>query len=119
MRRGFHAARSIYTPGTEWIKRCDAKIKELMGVEQSRKEEGGQARPGKSEFATPGQIRPSTFWSVIVEIGFLGWLGSTVAFIVFACKGQRKAKLLALPGLGWASLALFFFALWIAAMMKA
>jgi hypothetical protein len=120
MRRGFYAARSFYTPGTECIKKCDAKINELMGVEQSKKEAlGGQARPGKSEFATLEQIRPSTFWSIIVEIGFLGWVGSTVAFIVFACKGHRKAKLLALPGLGWASLALFFFALWIIAMMKA
>jgi len=34
----------------------------------------------------------STFWSVIVEIGFLGWLGSAVAFIFRAIDDDNNLK---------------------------
>jgi hypothetical protein len=120
IRRGFYAARSVYTPGKDWIKKCDAQISGLMEIDRADKEmERGSGAPDKS---TPGSLEatsPSTPWSIIVEIGFLGWIGSVVGFIIFACKDSGKERFLTRPALVWGCLSLTFFALWIVAMMKA
>jgi hypothetical protein len=120
IRRGFYAAGSVYTPGKDWIKRCNVQISRLMEIDQSYREtEGGSGALDKS---TPGSLEatsPSTPWSIIVEIGFLGWIGSVVGFIMFACKDSGEARLFARPALVWGCLSLIFFALWIVAMMRA
>lgn len=120
IRRGFYAARSFYTPGKNWINKCDLKINELMLLERNQKEmRDAPTQLDKPITARQKPTTPSTLWSIIVEIGFLGWIGSVIGFIMFACKGDRKVRLLASKGLAWASLALIFFALWIVGMMKA
>jgi hypothetical protein len=120
LRRGFYAARSFYTPGKNWINKCDLKINELMLLERNQKEmRDAPTRPDKPVRPRQKATTPSTLWSIIVEIGFLGWIGSVIGFIMFACKGDRKVRLLASQGVAWASLALIFFALWIVGMMKA
>jgi hypothetical protein len=120
IRRGFYAARSLYTPGKNWIKQCDLKINELMRLEQGKKET--QNVPSQLDQLIRRRQKatsPSTLWSIIVEIGFGGWVGSVIGFIMFACKGDRKVRLLPSQGVVWASLALIFFALWLVGMMKA
>ena len=120
IRRGFYAARSFYTPGKNWINQCDLKINELIRLERNQKET--QDAPTQLDQPTrPRQkaTSPSTLWSIIVEIGFLGWIGSVTGFIMFACKGDRRVRLLASQGVAWASLALIFFALWLVGMIKA
>jgi hypothetical protein len=120
IRRGFYAARSFYTPGQNWITKCDLKINELMRLERNQKET--QDVPNQlDQPIRPRQkaTTPSTLWSIIIEIGFWGWVGSVICFIMFACKGDRKVRLLPSQGVVWASLALIFFALWLVGMMKA
>lgn len=120
IRRGFYAARSFYTPGKNWINKCDLKINELMRLERNQKEmQDAPTQQDKPIRARQKATSPSTLWSIIVEIGFLGWIGSVIGFIMFACKGDRKVKLSVSQGVAWASLALIFFALWIVGMMKA
>jgi hypothetical protein len=36
LRSSFYAARGLYQPGREWIARCDAKIAELVKLEEGR-----------------------------------------------------------------------------------
>ena len=120
IRRGFYAARSFYGPGKDWIRKCDVKINDLMRIEQDKSETRGS--PNSLDKPTPMNqeaTSPASLWSIVVVSAFLGWIGSVIGFIMFACKGDRKVRLLAYPGLAWASLALIFFALWLVGMMKA
>ncbi len=120
IRRAFYAATNVCTPGTDWISKCDARISELMRVEQGEEENlGGSIRPGKSEFPRQESRWPSSLWSIITEIGLVGWIGSVMGFIVFSCRGNRKLRLLTYPAFVWGGCALIFFALWLFGMTRA
>ena len=118
IRRAFYSARSVYTPGKDWIRKCDIRIGELIEINQSRSMPHGPAGTTESP-ARPKARSLSTFWSIIVEIGFLGWLGSMLGFIMFACQGNGKPAFRTSRGRGWGGLALIFFTLWIIGMVKA
>jgi hypothetical protein len=120
IRRGFYSATSVYTPREDWIRKCDVRMSKLIGMERSSRgmppfSPQGAAKSPERQKAK----RVSTFWRIIVEIGFLGWIGSTLGFIIFACEDDRKATFLTPRGLRWSSIALIFFALWIIGMVKA
>jgi hypothetical protein len=71
IRRGFFAARSVYQPGKNWIRRSEVQIERLV-----RAESGAPALP-------PQQSRdPDVFWSMMVLIGLFGWIGSMLGFIM-------------------------------------
>ena len=91
-----------------------------MRIEQDKNETRGSGK-GLDKPTTMNQeaTSPSYLWSIIVVSAFQGWIGSVIGFIMFACKGERKVRLLAYPGFAWASIALIFFALWLVGMMKA
>lgn len=59
----------------------------------------------------------STFWSVIVEIGLFGWIGSTIAFIFKAITPDNK--LVKRNAALWGALIVLFYALWILGLVKA
>jgi hypothetical protein len=121
IRRGFYSATSVYTPGKNWIRKCDVRMNELMAMEH------GNSR-GMPSFSPEGAAKSperqkakhvSIFWRILVQIGFLGWIGSALGFIMFACKDDRKATFLTPRGLEWGGAALIFFAFWIIGMVKA
>lgn len=120
IRRGFYAASSFYTPGKAWISKCDAKISQLSGWDR-KTNEGPRSVTGWTEGPplTQDMRRPSVLWSFILEIGFLGWIGSAIGFIMSAFKSEGKARLRVSPAAVWAGLTLTFFALWLVGMMKA
>jgi hypothetical protein len=121
IRSGFYSATSVYTPGKDWIRKCDVRISELMAMERTNTR-GVPSFSPESPAKSPERQKAkhvSTFWRIIVEIGFLGWIGSTLGFIIFACQDDRKATFLTSRGLWWSSIALIFFALWILGMVKA
>jgi hypothetical protein len=37
LRSSFYAIRGLYSPGTEWIERCDARIATLVKIQQAQK----------------------------------------------------------------------------------
>jgi len=120
IRRGFYAARSFYTPGKNWINKCDLKINELMLLERNQKEmQDAPTQQDKPIRAGQKSTTPSTLWSIIVEIGFLGWIGSAIGFVLFACKGEGEARFVTSKAIVWGTLALIFFTLWVVGMMKA
>ena len=59
----------------------------------------------------------STFWSVIVEIGFFGWIGSTIAFIFRGLTEDNK--LVKRKAFFWGILIVLFYAIWIIGLRKA
>jgi hypothetical protein len=121
IRSSFYASRSFYTPGKDWIKRCDEKIADL-NVKMLIQE--GSLKPGDADSEKKKYLHvlrvdraPDPFWSVLAETGFLGWIGS-ILFIIF--KGfddnGRIQKINALTGLIFFCITFF---LWAAALLKA
>lgn len=121
IRSSFYSARSFYTPGKDWIERCDEKIATLNVMLLVR---DGSVKPPDIETERKKQLyllktdkSPEPFWIIMVIAGFAGWV-SSVIFIIF--KGfdesgniDRKKVLC-----GTVSF-VFAFALWISAMLKA
>jgi len=119
MRQGFYAASSFYTPGKRWIHKCDLKIHELMELEQLKKERPDGSKVKEKLPQSQKGVSPSIVWSIIVEIGFLGWIGSVIGFIMYTLGRKGESKYWTSLTLTWIGLTFVFFALWIIGMMKA
>jgi len=121
LRRGFYGARHLWGPGQEWIDTCSAKIDELMDSKQPESETPKDAFALGGSNGLSGRLarNPSTLWSIAVGVGFLGWIGSVIGFVMSACKGDNRLRLSPSPALIWAGITLSFFALWIVGMIRA
>ena len=86
IRSSFYSSRSLYTPGKLWINKCDEKIADLnvkmLIKEGSLKLEEADAEKRKHLYVMKVDRAPDPFWSILLEIGFFGWVGS-VLFIIF------------------------------------
>jgi hypothetical protein len=56
-------------------------------------------------------------WAAVVEIGFVGWVGSAVGFIFRAM--DKNAKFIGKKALFWGSLILVFYIIWIIGSLNA
>jgi hypothetical protein len=110
IRQGFYAARSLWTPGKEWIRKCDLKINDMTN--------GQPTAPGVTA-RNQAQIGPSVFWSVVVGVSLLGWVGSVIGFLVAGRRGQHPFRYKTSGTLLWMALFLAFFVSWVLGMMKA
>ena len=117
IRRGFYAAGSFITPGKSWIEKCDLKISELMAMEDRGTDDFTPSK--KTIFQSQERVSPSIFWSIILEIGFLGWIGSVIGFIIFILGRKGEGRYLHYSAFIWIGLTFVFFALWVLGMMKA
>lgn len=122
LRSSFYAARSFYTPGREWIERCNEKIATLMAqweaTSSERKERASLEELRQRHLAILTQKdRPDYFWSIVLEIGFFGWVGATVGFIMQVFQGEKGS--VAKRALAWGALFLVSYFFWIVGMLKA
>lgn len=118
LKSGFYGARHFTTPGQEWIEKCEARIHHLT-LTEGKAETKDDGRTQERQQQTPRDSAPDVFWSVVLEAGFLGWIGSMIVFIFtwrHAAEDRRKNRL---RGYQWVGLAVGFFALWIVGMFKA
>ncbi|MBW1742848.1 MAG: hypothetical protein JRJ47_05380 [Deltaproteobacteria bacterium] len=116
IRRGFLAARSFYTPGRDWIDRCDAKIASLMDQGTKARRLSDAAEVSLPTQATP---QPSVFWTLILEVGFIGWIGSVIGFLMLSLTGGQTARLRSGTAIFWGIMVIIFYAMWIVGMMRA
>jgi len=122
IRRGFYSARSFYLPGKEWIEKCDKRIEPLLARQQggNRNEtigEGEGAVEAELQNHQPGA--PDPFWSIILLLGLLGWIGSVIGFILKGLQKDGHGFFMIKPKLKWVALGVPFFVLWIVGMMRA
>ena len=111
IRRGFIAGQSIYLPGMAWIEKAEQKLSMLnLKKEQEDKRDSSPEKPHS------GQNRPDTFWTLILELGLVGWVFSVVAFLLYGLKGEPPQILgrrqAAICGMSF----LLFYGLWIIGM---
>jgi len=121
LRSGLYAVRSLYIPYREWIKRCDSKIASLMAakgptVEADKGKTFTQLRNQYLNLLRNDQA-PDVVWSLVMEVGLLGWLSSTIFFILrsFGPEGELYGR----RALFWGGLLLIFYILWVVGMVKA
>lgn len=121
LRSSFYAVRSFYTPYREWIARCDEKIASLVAAKGPtvKRDIGKSYAQRKAEYLKllKKDVAPNVAWSVLLEAGFVGWIGSTIAFIFQAF--SREGGLHNKKALFWGSLIMAFYTLWIIGMLKA
>jgi hypothetical protein len=116
IRRGFWGVRSFYVPGKDWINRCDRKIASLMA-----KEFGGQKVNVDTALAssTEQAPEPDVFWTLILEVGLFGWIGSAIGFLMHGLTKGRTPELRSRPAMFWGIMIIIFYTLWIVGMVKA
>ncbi|MBW2028495.1 MAG: hypothetical protein JRH06_13860 [Deltaproteobacteria bacterium] len=120
IRSGFYAASHFITPYKDWIERAEAKIEDLASTDREQK------GVPKDVLDLADRIRedqradsPDVFWTVILEIGLLGWIGTIIAFILVPLKREGASGFFRVSTLKWFSVAGVFFAMWIIGMMRA
>ena len=120
IRRGFYAASHFITPGKDWIEKCDLKISTLVIAEKQERKEADDLTSLKEKLLQDQKATsPDILWTVILEIGFLGWIGSVIGFIMFTLRHKRESKHRRSSTYLWLSLTAVFFTIWIVGMMKA
>ena len=119
LRSGFYAARSLWTPGRDWIKKCDQKIAFLMNADNQPAHH--HVRPTDESSAGQDSIFgenqkgiPKPFWVLIVEIGLLGWIGATIGFVLNVFNEQERIN--RRQALLWGSMLALFYTFWIVGM---
>jgi len=120
VRRGFYSVNHFIQPGKNWIERCNLKISALLKKEsEERTFKKGTARTKKPAFNNPKTAPPNVFWSVLLEIGLLGWIGSTFGLIFAAFGRKRHFRPFSPSTAGWIALCIIFLGMWIMGMMLA
>lgn len=117
LRSSLYAVQSFYIPYQSWIPKSEERIAPLLaktkaGVEQVE----DKLAQDTARFAMQLQrhVGPYLGWSILVEIGFLGWVGATVGLIWYVVDAQGHFA--RRQGLLWGSLLAAFFTLWLIAM---
>ena len=117
LRSSLYAVQSFYIPYQSWIPKSEARIAPLLAKTKAGEEHNeDQLAQDTARFAMQLQrhVGPHLGWSILLEIGFLGWVGATVCLIWYVV--DETGNFAQRQGLLWGSLIAFFFALWLIGM---
>ena len=120
IRNGFYGASHFRTPGMAWIRKSERKVNVLLGVEAREREVSGDSTSLQEELLRDQKsTSPKILWTIVLEIGFLGWIGSVIGFIMLRVRHEKESENRASLKLLWITLTVVFFIFWIIGMMKA
>ena len=117
LRSSLYAVQSFYVPYQSWIPKSEARIAPLLARTKAGEEPNtDKLAQDTARFTMQLQrhVGPHLGWSILVAIGFLGWVGATVGLIWHVV--DEEGNLARRPGLLWGSLIAVFFALWLIGM---
>lgn len=121
IRSAFYMCRGLYTPGKDWIRKCEKKMAlAFAGIPTdlvTEKSKTFEQRANEELALLSGPGRPDPVWALIVELGFIGWMASITGFIFMALirDGGVRVGL----ALFWGILFVCFFLLWLIGMSRA
>jgi hypothetical protein len=121
IRSSFYASRSLFTPGKDWIARCeneiaDLDVKMLIG-EGNLKPEDAVSEKAKLLYVMRADRAPIPVWAVLVEASFFGWVAS-ILFMIF--RGfDDTGKLRFKPALLGAFFFIASFSVWVISLYRA
>src|SRR2546422_3856655 len=121
LRSSLYAVQSFYIPYQSWIPKSEERIAPLLAKTKTGAEVGAEQGEDKlaqdtTRFAMQLQrhVGPHLGWSILLEIGFLGWVGATVGLIWYVV--DENGNFARRQGLLCGSLIAVFFALWLIGM---
>ena len=117
LRSSLYTVQSFYIPYQSWIPKSEARIAPLLAKTKAGEEHNeDQLVHGTARFAMQLQrhVGPHLGWSILLEVGFLGWVGATVGLIWYVV--DEAGNFARRQGLLWGSLIAIFFALWLIGM---
>src|SRR5262245_45193771 len=117
LRASLYAVQSFYLPYQSWIPKSEERIAPLLAKTKAGEEPNAdKLAQDTARFAMQLQrhVGPHLGWSILVEIGFLGWVGATVGLIWYVV--DEAGNFARRQGLLWGSLIAIFFALWLIGM---
>ena len=119
IRRGFRAASNFYIPGKIWIKKCNEKIEALLMITEKEGVGRKDFKSSEKHLMENQQSKPpNIIWSIVVEVGFLGWIGSVIGFIMIVMRRKGAHSNTFFPIIIWIAGTIIFFSMWIVGMMK-
>ena len=120
LRSSLYAVQSFYIPYHAWIPKSEARIAPLLAKSKAGPEpEADRLAQDTARFTMQLQrhVGPHLGWSILVEIGFLGWVGATVGLIWQVV--DEQGKFAPRRGALWGSLLALCSALWLIGMRLA
>lgn len=120
LRGSLFAIQSLYVPYPEWIPKCEARIAALMPdtMPANYKDRAPQAQH-QARFLQMLQRNPAPQlgWSILLEMGFLAWVGATIGLIWNA--ETRDGRWVWRHGWRWSSGIALGYAAWVIGMLYA
>jgi hypothetical protein len=119
LRGAFYSTRSFFTPGEKWINLCNEKISHWMASKPDMINKTPLSFENrKSRFLKNLQADrpPFTFWAILTEVGFFGWVACTALFLIKAI--TPTADLKPKPAIIYSTAFLLFYAIWILGMFN-
>lgn len=124
LRGALYSVRSFYQPHRETVRRAEVRIAKLMaGLPKSSSQPttADNERRSRLEAKYLTQLRrdyaPSPWWSALMVIGFLAWVGSAVAMIVRGF--DAEGRLVGHKAWPWALAIVVGLALWMVSLRLA
>ena len=117
LRASLYAVQSFYIPYQSWIPKSEERIAPLLAKMKAGTEpQKDKLAQDTARFTMQLQrhVGPHLGWSILVELGFLGWVGATVGLIWYVV--DTAGNFARRRGLLWGSLMAVFFALWLIGM---
>jgi len=117
LRSSLYAVQSFYIPYQSWIPKSEERIAPLLAKTKAGEEPNADKLvQDTARFAMQLQrhVGPHLGWSILLEIGFLGWVGATVGLIWYIV--DEAGNFARRQGLLWGGLMAVFFALWLIGM---
>ncbi|MGD9022254.1 MAG: hypothetical protein PVJ62_00600 [Deltaproteobacteria bacterium] len=115
IRRGFLGTRSFYVPGRAWIRECDKKIASLTGKASG---DQGTDEDAASPSVQQENLEPDVWWTLVLEVGLFGWIGSVIGFLMHGLTRGQTAALRSGRAVFWGLMVMVFYTLWIVGMIR-
>jgi hypothetical protein len=119
LRGAFYSTRSFFTPGEKWINLCNEKVAHWMASKPDLINEvplSFESRKNKFLNDLQADRPPYTFWALLTEIGFFGWVAFASLFLIKAITPTAGLKLG--PVFIYSTVFLLFYAIWILGMFN-
>ncbi|MFT4578671.1 MAG: hypothetical protein ACI8PD_001546 [Nitrospinales bacterium] len=117
LRGAFYSTRSLFTPGKKWINLCNEKIAHWMASKPDLTNKtplSFENRKNKFLKNLQADRPPSTFGSILTEVGFFGWVACAALFLLKAI--TPTAGLKPRPAIIYSAAFLIFYVIWILGM---
>ena len=119
LRGAFYSTRSFFTPEKKWINLCNEKVAHWMASKPDLINEAPltfESRKNKFLNNLQADRPPYTFWALLTEVGFFGWVACAVLFLI---KGVTPtASLKTRPAVIYSTAFLLFYTIWILGMFN-